>query len=104
MRRSPETAHTIPEAVKFLVTPESVRNDAPELGTLLSWAPTDPATALSFFSQMFKPNPFTAQYAVKCLRSFDADQILFYIPQLVQGTEIDNETSVSWFMYREKSK
>ena len=89
MRRSPETAHTIPEAVKFLVTPESVRNDAPELGTLLSWAPTDPATALSFFSQMFKPNPFTAQYAVKCLRSFDADQILFYIPQLVQALRYD---------------
>ena len=51
---------------------------------LLSWKVADPATALSFFSQMYKPNPYTAQYAVKCLRSFTSDQILFYIPQLVQ--------------------
>jgi phosphatidylinositol 4-kinase len=49
----------------------------------------DPAQALSFFSQLFKPNPYTAQYAVKCLRSFNADQILFYIPQLVQALRYD---------------
>jgi len=84
VRRQPEPAHMIPEAIKFLVTQEGVAADGAELAHLLSWKVADPATALSFFSQMYKPNPYTAQYAVKCLRSFTADQILFYIPQLVQ--------------------
>ena len=89
VRQNPEPAHTIPEAIKLLVTKESVNNDGAELGYLLTWAVADPATALSFFSLMYKPNPFTAQYAVKCLRSFNADQILFYIPQLVQALRYD---------------
>ena len=89
VRSNPEPAHLIPEAIKFLATQECVKNDGAELGHLLTWAVADPAQALSFFSQLYKPNPYTAQYAVKCLRSFNADQILFYIPQLVQALRYD---------------
>lgn len=89
VRRYPEPAHMVPEAIKFLVTQECVAMDSGELAHLLTWKVADPATALSFFSQMFKPNPYTAQYAVKCLRSFTSDQILFYIPQIVQALRYD---------------
>ncbi|PSN41691.1 hypothetical protein C0J52_07710 [Blattella germanica] len=56
---------------------------------MLTWAPVSPIHALAYFSRQFPPHPITAQYAVRCLSSYPADAVLFYIPQLVQAVRHD---------------
>lgn len=59
-----------PKALQFLVDEETIKQNKPELVHVLVWATVPPVTAISFFSQQFPPHPVTAQYAVRCLRSY----------------------------------
>lgn len=47
--------------------------------------------------RLFTPHPFTAQYAVKVLRGFPPEAILFYIPQLVQAVRYGTYRRVAHF-------
>lgn len=89
VRLNPTVVSHIPQALQFLVTTETLLNDAPELVFMLSWARVSPVQALSYFSRQYPPHPITAQYAVRVLASYPADAVLFYIPQLVQTLRHD---------------
>nr|CAB3264847.1 phosphatidylinositol 4-kinase alpha-like [Phallusia mammillata] len=89
LRSNPESAHRCPAAIKYLVTAQTVDSDSAELNHVVTWALGTPSTALSYFSRLFSPHPLTAQYAVKVLRRFPPEAILFYIPQLVQAVRYD---------------
>ena len=60
-----------------------------QLVHMLTWAPVSPINALAYFSRQFTPHQITAQYAVRVLRNYPADVVLFYIPQLVQSLRHD---------------
>lgn len=61
---------------------------------MLTWARVSPVQALSYFSRQYPPHPITAQYAVRVLKSYPADAVLFYIPQLVQTLRHDTVSTV----------
>ena len=74
---------------QFLITASNIEKNIPELSAILCWSPVAPVTALSYFSCLYPPHPFTSQYATRVLRSFPPDAIIFYIPQLVQAMRYD---------------
>ena len=57
---------------------------------MLTWAPVSPVVALAYFSRQYPPHPITAQYAVRVLRWYQPDSLLFYVPQLVQAIRYDS--------------
>nr|CAD7570756.1 unnamed protein product [Timema californicum] len=89
VRLNPSVVSHIPQALPFLVTTDTLLNDASELVYMLTWAAVSPIQALAYFSRQFPPHPITAQYAVRVLSSYPADAVLFYIPQLVQAVRHD---------------
>jgi phosphatidylinositol 4-kinase len=98
VRLDPLAVSNIAEALQYLITPDIIVNESPELMHVLTWCPVSPIQALSFFSRRFPPHPVTAQYAVRILSSCSPDVILFYIPQLVQAVRYDNLGYVSEFI------
>lgn len=89
VRLNPMAVNQIPEVINYLVTVHSVEADAPELVHVLTWANVSPVVALSYFSRQYPPHPLTAQFAVRSLRSYPPDALIFYIPQLVQALRYD---------------
>lgn len=99
VRLNPTTVQHIPDALQYLVTTEALLKDSTELGYMLTWARVSPVQALSYFSRQFPPHPISAQYAVRVLSSYQADAVLFYIPQLVQAIRHDSVSNFSFFEY-----
>ncbi|KAK3083088.1 hypothetical protein FSP39_013642 [Pinctada imbricata] len=95
---SPGVVSHIPEAIHYLVSPQSVEEDAHELSHILTWCLVSPVVALSYFSRQFPPHPLTAQYAVKALSRHPPEALLFYIPQLVQAVRYDTMGYVTDFI------
>lgn len=98
VRLNPTLVCHISQALKFLVTTDTLLNDAQELVHMLSWARVTPIQALSYFSRQYPPHPITAQYAIRVLMSYPADAVLFYIPQLVQSLRHDTMGYIAEFI------
>ena len=78
-----------PDALPFLVTYANVKQNIPELKYLLRWAPCEPPYALQLLHSSYGSHPFVTQYAVRVLKNFNPDTIIFYLPQLVQTLRYD---------------
>ncbi|XP_052072692.1 phosphatidylinositol 4-kinase alpha-like isoform X2 [Mytilus californianus] len=98
VRLNPGAVSHIPEAVHFLVTPQSLEAEAKEITHILTWCKISPVNALSYFSRQYPPHPLTAQYAVRVLRTHEPEALLFYIPQLVQALRFDTMGYVTDFI------
>ncbi|KAK4337193.1 hypothetical protein RND71_043292 [Anisodus tanguticus] len=98
VRVSPTLVSHLPEALQYLVTPDSILTEQPEIIHILNWSLVSPIQALSFFSRQYPPHPVTAQYAIKVLSSYEPDVILFYIPQIVQAIRYDSMGYVTEFI------
>lgn len=98
IRLNPAAVSDLPQALSYLVTTETLLSDAPELVHMLTWAPMSPINALAYFSRQFPPHQITAQYAIRVLRNYPADVVLFYIPQLVQSLRHDTMGYVTEFV------
>lgn len=56
--------------------------------------------ALAYFSRQYPPHPITAQYAVRVLKSYPPDAVLFYIPQLVQAVRHDTVSNFKQLFFK----
>lgn len=101
-----------PEAVRLLVTADTVANDSLQLQHLLLWAPASFPTILDLLSRCSQADdplrpraapsvshPVVAAYVVRCLRRFSADTVVFYLPQLVQGLRHDSSGQLVDFLF-----
>lgn len=68
---TPSCVAHIPEALDYLVTPDSIINESPELTHALYWSRVHPVKALAFFSRQYPPHPITAQLGRCIAISFD---------------------------------
>ncbi|XP_026727128.1 phosphatidylinositol 4-kinase alpha isoform X4 [Trichoplusia ni] len=89
VQAQPTAVCHIPQALKYLVTTETLLNDAHELVHMITWARVTPVEALSYFSRQYPPHPLSAQAAVSTLTSYPSSAVLLYIPQLVQALRHD---------------
>ncbi|XP_045467840.1 phosphatidylinositol 4-kinase alpha [Harmonia axyridis] len=98
VRLDPVSVFHIPEALQYLATTDNILNDNIKLVHMLTWSRISPIQALAYFSRQFPHHPITAQYAVRVLSSYQADAILFYIPQIVQALRHDSMGYVTEFI------
>ncbi|XP_053617223.1 phosphatidylinositol 4-kinase alpha isoform X3 [Plodia interpunctella] len=89
VQAQPTSVCHVPQALKYLVTTETLLNDAHELVHMVTWARVSPVEALSYFSRQYPPHPLSAQAAVNTLTSYPSSAVLLYIPQLVQALRHD---------------
>lgn len=96
--KDPSAVQDCPEALPLLVTEEAVRRDIPQLHHLLYWAGTDPLTAMSLLRKEYNSHPLVTQYALRVMREFSAETVIFYIPQLVQSLRYDKSGLVEEYL------
>lgn len=104
VRLHPTKVSHIPDALKYLISSDTILHDTSDLSHMLTWSEVSPIEALAFFSRQFPPHPITAQYAVRVLSSFPPDVILFYIPQLVQAIRYDTMGYLAEFIKQAAAK
>lgn len=108
----PAAVRMLPSAVEALITPETVAANAPQLRQLLLWAPASIPVVIGLLSRCsyadasaappplpLFTHPLVAAYAVRCLRRFSADTVVFYLPQLVQGLRHDRTGQLADLLY-----
>ncbi|CAJ0959757.1 unnamed protein product, partial [Mesorhabditis belari] len=90
VRVGPDLVAHLPEALSYFLGDPSIFESA-EISHVLTWATSTPVMALSLLTpRQYPQHPVTVQYAVRVLRSYPADTLLIYIPQLVQAIRHDS--------------
>ncbi|CAD6198558.1 unnamed protein product [Caenorhabditis auriculariae] len=90
IRMQPEAVCHLPDALPLFLGETTVFESA-DISHVLTWARCSPVMALSLLTpRQFPQHPITVQYAVRVLRSYPADALLMYIPQIVQAIRHDS--------------
>uniref|UniRef100_A0A8R1DKX0 1-phosphatidylinositol 4-kinase n=1 Tax=Caenorhabditis japonica TaxID=281687 RepID=A0A8R1DKX0_CAEJA len=98
VRAQPELVAHLPDALSFFLADSSVFESS-EISHVLTWAACSPVMALSLLTpRRYPTHPITSQYAVRVLRSYPADALLIYIPQIVQAVRHDTMGYISELM------
>ncbi|CAB3403701.1 unnamed protein product [Caenorhabditis bovis] len=89
VRSQPEAVSHIPEALPLFLGDTAVF-ETTDMSYVLTWCRCSPVMALSLLTpRQYPQHPITVQYAVRVLRSYPADALLMYIPQIVQTIRHD---------------
>lgn len=91
VRAQPELVAHLPDALPlFLGEKATTVFETSEMSHVLTWARCSPVMALSLLTpRQYPTHPITIQYAVRVLRSYPADALLMFIPQIVQAVRFD---------------
>ncbi|CAO2398546.1 PhosphoInositide Four Kinase (PI-4 Kinase) [Caenorhabditis elegans] len=96
VRGQPEPVAHIPEALPLFLGNGSTVFETSDMSHVLTWARCSPVMALSLLTPRIYPmHPISMQYAVRVLRSYSADELLLYIPQIVQAVRYDTMGYIS---------
>ncbi|CAL2037779.1 unnamed protein product [Caenorhabditis brenneri] len=99
VRSQPELVAHIPEALPIYLEGGSVVFESSDMSHVLTWSRCSPVMALSLLTPRIYPtHPISVQYAVRVLRSYPADALLMYIPQIVQAVRYDTMGYISELM------
>ncbi|CAI5445845.1 unnamed protein product [Caenorhabditis angaria] len=98
IRQQPELVTHIPDALPLFLGDVSVFETA-DMSHVLTWSRCSPVMALSLLTpRQYPQHPITVQYSVRVLRSYPADALLMYIPQIVQAVRHDTMGYISELM------
>eukprot|EP01094_Clydonella_sp_ATCC50884_P019053 TRINITY_DN3642_c1_g1_i2.p1 TRINITY_DN3642_c1_g1~~TRINITY_DN3642_c1_g1_i2.p1 ORF type:complete len:594 (-),score=213.92 TRINITY_DN3642_c1_g1_i2:227-1858(-) len=92
--RADEACLADPTAAQYLVTPERAEAQLPQLKSLLYCGNVAPPHALAFLGKEYQSNPYVTQFSIRVLRTFPADTLIFYLPQLLQALRYDTTNLV----------
>lgn len=99
VRSQPELVAHIPEALPLFLGNGSGVFESADMSHVLTWARCSPVMALSLLTpRQYPTHPISMQYAVRVLRSYPADALLMYIPQIVQAVRYDTMGYISELM------
>jgi hypothetical protein len=103
VRRNPSEVYDLGDAVSFLVTPSAVRENIPQLSSLIYFHPTSLAQALLFFTEPYYQHRLVVEYAVNTLRSHPVAHVLFYLSQILQSLRHDQFGLIQEFLIQSSS-
>lgn len=96
VRGQPELVAHIPEALPLFLGNGSSVFESSDMSHVLTWSRCSPVMALSLLTpRQYPTHPISMQYAVRVLRSYPADALLMYIPQIVQAVRYDTMGYIS---------
>ncbi|CAI7759915.1 unnamed protein product [Closterium sp. NIES-53] len=97
----PLLVRSLPEALRWVVTPAAVQQDSPLLRLPLPyWAPCAVAAVLNLLLPAFKGHPRVMAYAFRVLEAYPPPTVTFFMPQLVQALRYDHDGLVESYLLR----
>ncbi|KAL9052544.1 MAG: hypothetical protein Q9162_005348 [Coniocarpon cinnabarinum] len=88
--KHPEHARHDPRGVRLMLGTSLPNDVGPQLQHLMSWAPVDPISAVTFLLPAYGNHPMIIQYAMTSLQYHDVEDVtFFYVPQIVQSLRYD---------------
>eukprot|EP00850_Spirogloea_muscicola_P004369 SM000018S03734 [mRNA] locus=s18:1165042:1171898:- [translate_table: standard] len=91
VQATPDLVRHLAAAVPYLVTEETVRQDAGQLQHLAWWAPCSITQALGLLAPPLCGHPRVMAYALRVLQSYPPDSVTFFMPQLIQALRHDQQ-------------
>ncbi|EOA36778.1 hypothetical protein CARUB_v10008074mg [Capsella rubella] len=91
---------TIPEALPYIVTPTTVKENSVLLQQLPHWAACSITLALEFLTPAYKGHPRVMAYVLRVLEFYPPERVTFFMPQLVQSLRFDEGRLVEGYLLR----
>jgi phosphatidylinositol 4-kinase A len=88
----------IPELVIFLATKKNLTKNIPQLSYLLQWKTGSLINAIYFLNKPYVFNPYLRHYALRILKKFSGDVLVFYLAQLCQNLRHDKTNELKKFL------
>lgn len=85
---------SIPEALRYVVTPAAVNMDSEALNWLPHWSLCSITHALEFLTPPYKGHPRVMAYVLRVMESYPPERVTFFMPQLVQALRYDHGVNV----------